>query len=659
MFLFNETALARAISRDVRPDNIRRLVGGLTWYSHLRWLRGRFVAKAHSDVAGMRDVCERQMISMFANPLRALLIPISDPVVIPWSSIHEHHARSCSGEDPSGLEDLARMPGSAMAGLLFAGYLKHVCRFDEAGLIYGNLLKAGHRYAAYMGLADIEHLLACWEEELRPYRVSGHYRPHTPIAGIGDAHRDRGRGDHMRLAISLYRSALAERPESVSGRRAIGRALLDAGQIDEGTEELARISAASILSRHARACAMALGGTRTPPTQSDADFDDIPGLPADGGRARAFPISSTRDAASVVGTQALKLADAQVLTGSYIIDVRRPHPVTMRFDFPEIWAASFENARSLGQGILIADDRRLVVDGKGLYGRQLKLFSPNLYRVGQKAAVVGVPPAQHAIMDSAILLIGSDFNYYHWLLETLPALKMLADSPLASDATIFFQGAPAPFQIDSLRRTVPRGTRLATLEHDIGRYWFARINHVQNSSAYTVPNPAAVRMMRGILSRHLPEPTPGKRVYLSRGSVRSRPTQNEKSVRRLMARYGVEYVDTGTMTFDQQIEFFKDVEMIVAPTGAALTNLLFCPDATRVVIITAGAHHFETFTTIAATIGQPCWVSATRGLSRANPFFIWASFDLKADIASLGRCIDAALTSLCPRTERPRCTRQR
>ena len=52
----------------------------------------------------------------------------------------------------------------------------------------------------------------------------------------------------------------------------------------------------------------------------------------------------------------------------------------------------------------------------------------------------------------------------------------------------------------------------------------------------------------------------------------------------MASEHGFEIVDLVGESLEAQIELFSQTSLIVAPTGAALTNMLFCPPGTKVII---------------------------------------------------------------------------
>jgi len=76
---------------------------------------------------------------------------------------------------------------------------------------------------------------------------------------------------------------------------------------------------------------------------------------------------------------------------------------------------------------------------------------------------------------------------------------------------------------------------------------------------------------------------PGKRLYISRGGAAVRRVTNEPEIMAMLSRYGFESVEPSVIPFGQQAELFRSADIIVAPHGAALANLMFCRPGTCVL----------------------------------------------------------------------------
>lgn len=75
-----------------------------------------------------------------------------------------------------------------------------------------------------------------------------------------------------------------------------------------------------------------------------------------------------------------------------------------------------------------------------------------------------------------------------------------------------------------------------------------------------------------------------RRVYLSRRNLR-RSIVNEEEVIDLVSSKGFEVVDPGTMSIQEQIRFFSETKLVIAPHGGAITNLVYSNDASLLEIL--------------------------------------------------------------------------
>jgi hypothetical protein len=79
-------------------------------------------------------------------------------------------------------------------------------------------------------------------------------------------------------------------------------------------------------------------------------------------------------------------------------------------------------------------------------------------------------------------------------------------------------------------------------------------------------------------------PHPGKRrLLVSRRDASSRRVSNEPELQALLEPAGFETVVLGELSFREQVAAFAEAEMVIAPHGAALANLLFAAPGTVVV----------------------------------------------------------------------------
>ena len=75
--------------------------------------------------------------------------------------------------------------------------------------------------------------------------------------------------------------------------------------------------------------------------------------------------------------------------------------------------------------------------------------------------------------------------------------------------------------------------------------------------------------------------------------------KNEENIRNIFKENGFEIIFTEEMTFEQQVECFGRAKCVVASSGAALTNTIFCQPGTIIGCIIPAYHRFYMYSTIA------------------------------------------------------------
>jgi len=113
------------------------------------------------------------------------------------------------------------------------------------------------------------------------------------------------------------------------------------------------------------------------------------------------------------------------------------------------------------------------------------------------------------------------------------------------------------------------------------------VDNWQNAKS-TLADPEALAWMRDLyldgygIDRSA---EPDRRIYVSREDTKKRQTTNETEVRSVLARYDVEPVLAGPMSFEDQVRTFARSDVVVGTHGAGLTNILFSPQSLKLLEI--------------------------------------------------------------------------
>lgn len=177
-------------------------------------------------------------------------------------------------------------------------------------------------------------------------------------------------------------------------------------------------------------------------------------------------------------------------------------------------------------------------------------------------------------------------NYYHWLQLTLPLLRFY--ERIAPDVNIdcYYVGKSSltSVQIETLERFNISPERIIREACSADRILMAIYLHRPQHGGMRFRDVWGQEFVR---ARYLTkrDDTFGRRIYVERGSAKTRRILNEPEVLEMLKKYGFVPVKLEGKTVAEQARLFANAEIIVGTHGAALTNLIFAHEGTKVLEI--------------------------------------------------------------------------
>ncbi len=239
-------------------------------------------------------------------------------------------------------------------------------------------------------------------------------------------------------------------------------------------------------------------------------------------------------------------------------------------------------------------------------------------------ALVDAQASAEGPIEAGIAMTGvSSHNYFHWLVEFLPRFATLeaasagtdiAHLPLLVDRAVL----AVPQLVDALRAVAGSDREIIGLDAAVARRverlvvagqssWMP--NNLRDGESLTLADYHVPKESISFLRRRLPPAGldlngPGhRRLYLAKRSG-PRRLSNGADLHPVLAEFGIETVWPEVLSLADQIRLFADAELVVSESGAALTNLIFCPPSTRIVVLMGDRWEAAPYSQIAGVLGQ-------------------------------------------------------
>ena len=232
-------------------------------------------------------------------------------------------------------------------------------------------------------------------------------------------------------------------------------------------------------------------------------------------------------------------------------------------------------------------------------------------------------------------------TFYHWMLESLPRLalwKMAGGSPGEVDHWLVSRKSPS-FVRESLTHLGIPWEKV--LDFSENQHWVCEALELSSlASDWGMPSALAVNFLRKAFPENAG--SAGRRFYLRRGETKDRRVRDEEDLVVLLEKKGYQTLDPRRLGVRETATALSRAECIVAPHGAALTNMVFSPPGCRVVEIFNPAFTNPCYRMLAARCGQPYTAVYGQATQARSNHPADASGDIVMEPPRLLQVLDAA-----------------
>jgi capsular polysaccharide biosynthesis protein len=245
-----------------------------------------------------------------------------------------------------------------------------------------------------------------------------------------------------------------------------------------------------------------------------------------------------------------------------------------RCEIPEVFLACFHDARIEGRDFLVLTQENQIVFESALSSQDILEENGILDTLIRSTAQK---------LSGTYVLLGHPWawGYYHWLIEVLPKLSLIENFEELESVPLIVPHQLKSFQRESLRMAGVSTDRMVHLEKcgcRVDRLFFPEI-----PAPSGIPSPHAVRWLRKRFLKVPQESRSGHRIYLTRSDATQRRVLNEEQIIEYLQEEGFKIVCPGELSISDQVEMFRDVEIVIAPHGAGATNMVFSPSSATLI----------------------------------------------------------------------------
>ena len=256
----------------------------------------------------------------------------------------------------------------------------------------------------------------------------------------------------------------------------------------------------------------------------------------------------------------------------------KKHPLFAKTSilFQRTWVRELENSIVFGPTIGVVSADNLLISSVSIEWS----CSPERHWTFRK---LRLPHTTRLFGRSLILASTGGDSYFHWMTDILPRVRLAKKAGYEVDFFEHFvvNDVKAEYQKETLSYLKVPSNKLRKIPANSNGYLCEKAVLPSLPSFPGVVPPETIQYLRSIV----PETSfqAGAKLYIDRGKSKRRKIPEEERIIDWLKTQGFEIIDCGKMSVKDQAAAFAHAELIVAPHGGALTNLIFCRPGTKIV----------------------------------------------------------------------------
>lgn len=365
----------------------------------------------------------------------------------------------------------------------------------------------------------------------------------------------------------------------------------------------------------------------------------------------AYPLLAPAAAPENVKANAVRevsvLEDAEIASTARLTEGLQQHVHwAAPYRPPALRVLAMARATVLAPNFIVTADAQLLDDNIGFSNTELLQHMPagfNGILSTRGRMLVALRHRDAARVTEPALYLPAPGNYAEWLFGSLPRMVAYAACDETRDLPIVLHGEVANWHLAALRAMGIAESRLRIHRAHV-RLECKELYYCTTSYFHHAPSAAGVRYLRErvLAGRDVSVGAAGpKRLYLARRHAKDRPLLNEAEVIALFERHGFTAIDPEKHSFDEQVAYAANAEVLAGPYGANLANMVFAQHARKLIIL--GTKHQPEFARLASALNIAFWHSVPQAIELREGRTLSESMGYTADLAELERLLQLAL----------------
>jgi hypothetical protein len=187
-------------------------------------------------------------------------------------------------------------------------------------------------------------------------------------------------------------------------------------------------------------------------------------------------------------------------------------------------------------------------------------------------------------------------TYYHWLIDVAPkiAAAKLHFGTKMEEITFIYPRPLTDYEIDTIEMLGVRPDRFVN-PHRVGEIRSDQI-FVSPLAGWVNISPRVFKLRQSLMAPSYTK----RRLYVARNGTRR--VINEPELFKMLECYGFEFIRDCSRSLAEQIKLFGSASYIIAPHGAALSNILWANETVRILELANSAYAPDYFVNLSSVL---------------------------------------------------------